>query len=164
MDTSELSQNLGELAFLITDKNISTKDKTEVVTILYDIIQDCSEVIAVRIKNFFEIVCTIDGYLLHLITRKLKTKEPKSCFSKCIISSSIILCRIKRGNVRIAEREVEFLPENYNAYYELSMFFYYKRNYTKSLYYISKSISISPDYLRVFFENKRKEIVDKMEL
>lgn len=102
--------------------------------------------------------------MLHLITEKLKEKEPVSCFSKCIISSSIILCRIKRGSIRIAEKEVEFLPENYNAYYELSMFFYYKENYTKSLYYINKSIQISPDYLRTFFENKRNEIVSKMEL
>jgi tetratricopeptide (TPR) repeat protein len=74
------------------------------------------------------------------------------------------LCRIKRGSIRIAEKEVEFLPENYNAYYELSMFFYYKKNYAKSLYYINKSIQISPDYLRIFFENKRNEIVSKMEL
>ena len=120
--------------------------------------------IALRLKNFFEIVCAINDDLFFWISKKTNMPRKDEENTKCFVSQIVTICRIKKGEIAAAESEVDLLYDNFLALRELSMYYNFTGNYIKSLEFINKAINNSPNEMKRDFESARKEILKKMEL
>lgn len=159
----KLSADLGELAFLIVQSEMSYENRIQICSRLYTAFERGNEDVAIKIKNFFEIVCTIDEYMLNWLINKQKSKENTEKKNSVFITEIIAASMVKRGEADACEREIEFLPNNYRGYRELSTYYLFSGDYIKSLYYINKAIKSSPENEKNLLQLKRKEIIYRME-
>lgn len=159
----KLSNDLGELAVLITRSSINQEVKMKICTNLYSVFERANDVVRIKLKNFFEMLCVMDGFLIDWLINIQNTNKSGKLSNSESITEIIIASRIKRGEIDICEREVEFMIDNYKGYREISIYYLFMGNYIKSLYFINKALRNCPIIAKAQLELKRKEIIYRME-
>lgn len=160
---AKLSCDLGELAFLIMREDISYATRINICSNIFSVFERSNEPIKIKLKNFFEMLCTTDELVLNWLANIQKSNKPENVKNAEILSEIITASRIKRGDIEICEREIEFMTNNSRAYRELSIYHLFSGNFIKSLYYINRALKNCPESLRKQLELKRREIIYRME-